>query len=61
MKDKKTKRNVYTYIGKFNCCGNTIITVIIKEKASFVLLKRGYDRIIKTERKYVKRNRCKAA
>lgn len=51
------KKNTYTLIGKFECCGNTMATVIIKGKAACVMSERDYNRIIEAERKFMKRNR----
>jgi len=47
--------NIYTLIGKFNCCGVTMVTVIIKGKAACVMPELEYNRIIENERKYNKK------
>ncbi len=54
-------KNTYTLIGKIECCGKTMVTVIIEGKAACVMPELEYNRIIETERKYEKRNRCKVA
>lgn len=53
--------NTYTLVKKFECCGVAMVTVIIKGKAACVMSELEYNRIIETERKYKKRNRCKVA
>jgi len=55
------EKNTYTLIGKFECCGVIMVTVIIDGKAACVMPERDYNRIIEAERKYEKRNRCKVA
>lgn len=47
-------KNTYTLVGKFECCGKTMVTVIIKGKAACVLPELEYNRIIESERKYRK-------
>ncbi len=54
-------KNTYTLVGKFECCGVTMVTVIIERKAACVMPEREYNRIIETERKFRKRNRYKVA
>ena len=49
------ENNTYTLINRFECCGKTMVTVIIKGKAACVMPERDYNRIIETERKYYKR------
>lgn len=51
--DKKT----YTIIGKFECCGKSMVAVIIEKKAACVMTELEYNRIIETERKFRQRNR----
>jgi len=46
---------------KFECCGITMVTVIIKGKAACVMSEKDYNRIIEEERKFEKRNRRKVA
>lgn len=46
------KKNTYTIINKFECCGVTMITVIIKGKAACVMSEMDYNRIVETERKF---------
>jgi len=50
-------KNTYTLVGKFECCGVTMATVIIKGKAACVMPEREYNRIIETERKFKKQNK----
>lgn len=52
-------KNTYTLLNKFECCGIMMATVIIKGKAACVMTERDYNRIIETERKFDKGNRCK--
>ena len=47
-------KNTYTLVGKFECCGKKMVTVIIKGKAACVLPELEYNRIIESERKYRK-------
>lgn len=54
-------KNTYTLIGKFECCGETMVTVIIKGKAACVMPEREYNRIIETERNFKKRNKYRIA
>ncbi len=54
-------KRIYTVVGKFKCCGMTMVTVIIEGKAACVMLEKDYNRIIETERKYIKCNRNKVA
>lgn len=52
--------NTYRLLYKFECCGVTMVTVIIKGKAACVMPEIDYNRIVETERKY-KKNRFKVA
>ncbi len=54
-------KNTYTFVGKFECCGVTMVTVIIEGKAACVMPEREYNRIIETERKFRKKNRMRVA
>jgi len=54
-------KNTYTLVKKFECCGEAMVTVIIKGKAACVISEREYNRIIETERKYEKGNKWKVA
>lgn len=47
---------MYKVIKKFNCCGKTMVTIIIEDKAACVMSELEYNRIIETERKYFQRN-----
>ena len=49
-------KNTYTLVNRFECCGKTMVTVIIKGKAACVMSELEYNRIIETERKYLQRN-----
>ena len=42
----------YTIVNRFECCGNTMITVIMDRGNASVMNERDYNRIIETERKY---------
>lgn len=48
-------------INKFECCGKTMVTVIIEGKAACVMPELEYNRIIEAERKYKPKNRRKVA
>lgn len=54
-------KNTYTLGKKFECCGKTMVTVIIKGRAACVMPELEYDRIIETERKYLQRNNKRVA
>ena len=54
-------KNTYTLVSKFECCGKTMVTVIIKGKAACVMSELEYNRIIEIERKYRKCNRYRIA
>lgn len=47
-------KNTYTLINKFECCGNAMVTVIIKDKATCVMAETEYNRIMAIERKFCK-------
>lgn len=49
-------KNTYTLIGKFECCGERMVTVIIEDRAACVMLELEYNRIIEAERKFEKKN-----
>ena len=51
--------NTYTLIKKFECCGRAMVTVIIEGRAVCVMPELEYNRIIETERKYLRKNRLK--
>lgn len=46
------KDNTYTLLNKFECCGNTMVNVIIKGKAAHVMSESDYKRILIMEKKY---------
>lgn len=54
-------KNTYKIINKFECCGKTMVTVIMDGKVVCVMPEIEFNRIIEAERKYYKRNRFKAA
>ncbi len=54
-------KSTYTLVGKFECCGKTMVTVIIEGKAACVMLEGDNNRIIESERKYIKCNRNRVA
>lgn len=39
------EKNTYTLLNKFECCGRTMVTVIIDGKAACVMPEREYNRI----------------
>jgi|GEM_PF-3134756 hypothetical protein len=43
--------NTYKIVGKFECCGEIMITVMMNESAC-VMPEREFNRIIETERKW---------
>lgn len=49
-------KNTYTLVNKFECCGKTMVTVIIKGKAACVMTEMEYNRIIETKKKYLQNN-----
>lgn len=53
--------NTYRLISKFECCGKTMVTVIIYGKAACIMPERDYNRIIWTERKFKKFSKSKVA
>lgn len=54
-------KNTYTFVGKFECCGRMMVTVIIKGKAACVMPELEYNRLIETERKVRIKNKVKVA
>ncbi len=55
------ENNTYKLINKFECCGKTMVTVIIKGKAACVMPEIDFNRIIEAERKYYKKKYIKTA
>lgn len=55
------EKKTYTLVGKFECCGTIMVTVLIKGKAACVMPESDYNRIIKNERKFRKKNKYNAA
>lgn len=49
-------KNTYKLTGKFECCGKTMVTVIIKGKAACVMPQLEYNKIIEDERKFEQKN-----
>lgn len=49
-------KNTYTLIGKFECCGKTMVAVIIKNRSACVMPELEYNRIIENERRFRKKN-----
>lgn len=54
-------KNTYTLVNKFECCGKTMVTVIIKNRAACVMTELEYNRVIETERKLRQKNKVKVA
>ncbi len=52
-------KNTYTLGKKFECCGKTMVIVIIEGRAACVMTELEYNRIIETERKYLRNNRLR--
>lgn len=48
----------YSVIGKFNCCGKSMVTVIMSGTAC-VMTELEYNRIIEAERKFGQINKCR--
>ena len=48
-------KNTYTLISKFECCGKTMVTVIIDSSAACVMSQLEYNKIIEAERKFRQR------
>ena len=53
------KKNTYTLGKKFECCGKSMVTVIIEGRAACVMSELEYNSIIETERKFEQRNKLK--
>lgn len=51
--------NVYILGKKFECCGKSMVTVIIEGRAACVMPELEYNRIVETERKHRKRSGLK--
>ena len=49
-------KSVYRPINKFECCGKTMVTVIIKGRAACVMPELEYNRMIEAERGFRKKN-----
>lgn len=52
-------RNEYTILNKFNCCGTSMVSVIMGKKAACVMTELEYNRIIEAERKFRQKKRFK--
>lgn len=48
-------KNTYTLVSRFECCGKTMVTVIIKGRSSCVMTELEYNSIIESERKFRKK------
>ena len=59
--ENKMDKNTQTLTGKFECCGKTMVTVIIEGRAACVMPELEYNRIIETERKARMKNKVKVA
>lgn len=57
----KMENNTYILESKFECCGETMATVIIEGRAVCVMTELEYNIIIETERKFRQKNRVKVA
>ena len=53
--------NVYKIVCKFECCGRTMVTVIMDGKAACVMPEIEFNRIIEAEREYYKQNYLRVA
>lgn len=53
------KKNSCTLINKFECCGKSMVTVIIKSRSACIMLECEYNKIINAERKFEQRNELK--
>lgn len=54
-------KNTYKIVSKFECCGKTMVTVIMDEKAACVMPEVEFNRIIEEERKYYEIELLRAA
>ena len=52
-------KNTYTLVNQFECCGKMMVTVIIKGRVACIMSELDFNRIIETERKYLRNNRLK--
>lgn len=46
--------NTYKLINKFNCCGKTLLNVIIQGRASCIMTQKEYNQMMLCERNYNK-------
>ena len=58
-KKKVMKKNNYKVVSTFNCCGNTMVTVIIKGRAACVMYEFEYRKLIELDRKIGKKNKLR--
>lgn len=49
-------KNTYTLGKKFECCGKTMVTVIIEGRVACVMTELEYNRMIEAERGFRKKN-----
>ena len=54
-------KNTYKIISKFECCGRTMVTVIMDKQAVCVMSEIEFNRMIEAERKYCKRYKLNVA
>lgn len=54
-------KNEYTLVNKFNCCGKTMVTVIIVGKAACVMSELEYNNMIKVKVEHKMRNMSEVA
>lgn len=48
-------KNTYTLVDNFECCGERMVTVIIKDRAACVMTELEYNKTIESERKFRKK------
>lgn len=54
-------KNTYKIIGKIECCGKTMVTVIMDGKAACVMPEIEFNRMIEAERKHYRKNIARVA
>lgn len=54
-------KNTYTLKNRFECCGKTMVIVIIEGRAACVMPELEYNRIIENERKAIMKSKVKVA
>lgn len=48
-------KNTYKIVSKFECCGRTMVTVIMDKQAACVMTEIEFNKMIEAERKYYKK------